>query len=232
MLWTLLSEKWTIKMNVKLGNTAFEQMTWFQVLWLMHSHTTAFSTSQELNQPSYFNFLLSRVTFGRELCVLSPSTYKATQLPSPKCPCLPQLVWTELGRLVWKKQRHLQAPHGLVGSDLQGKERCCSVFVYCEDSLHSSLQGWYTLHLSQTGLSREGGWDRMFVVILLSVTSHSSTSNRVLSKILSSNSRTKSSLSSSSFLPSRGWALSGHFWWYFVLCSCTVSPVEGSHPFY
>lgn len=50
------------------------QIPWFRVLWLTHNHGTAFTTSQEINQPSYFSILLSRVTsliWKGALCPLS-----------------------------------------------------------------------------------------------------------------------------------------------------------------
>lgn len=66
-------------------------------------------------RPSYLNFFLFRVTLGRELCVLSPSTPR----PDPNCPWLSQLGSPALR---WKKQRKAQAPRG-TGSSVKTKKK-------------------------------------------------------------------------------------------------------------
>lgn len=107
-------------------------------------------------QPSYLNFLLSRVTFGRELCVLSPSMHRVTQLPSLIVPA--GITRTTMADL--KEAEEIPSFPWPDGSAVTTNK---AVFCLCtlKDIIHFSLQGYYSSHLSLVGLSSEGGWESM-----------------------------------------------------------------------
>lgn len=111
------SEKWrAIQRDVKIGNTVFEQRTWFSSP-LMHNRATIFTVGQEKKKNRQVIWTSSSPELHLEGSCVS-SLFPCIGWPS--CfPSLFQLGSPELQWLTWKQQRKFQASYGPMGLQWQ-----------------------------------------------------------------------------------------------------------------
>lgn len=180
-------------------------------------------------RPSYLNFFLFRVTLGRELCVLSPST------PRPDPAVCPKLSLTVPAGIASTTMEEAEESPGSPW-DWVFRENKKKKAVLCldtlRDSVHFSLQGYRSSPLSRLGLSSEGGWHSMSRLTLFL----SNFPFFCLKEFLPNYCPATQGLNLlfPSLLLSQG---AGQYLPHsdstcFVLCSCAVACVEASHYFF
>lgn len=179
-------------------------------------------------RPSYLNVLLSRVTLGRELCVLSPST------PRPDPAVCPKLSLTVPAGITSTTMEEAEESPGFPWDVVfrENKKKAVLCLDTLRDSVLFSLQGYHSSHLIRLWLSSEGGWHSMSRLTLFlsnfpffclkEIPPNYCPATQGLNLLFPS---LLLSQGAGQYLPHSNSTC-------FVLCSCAVACVEASHYFF